>query len=106
MHDRQVSHKDLKAPNILVTPAGDPVLIDLVGVTTGRAVPEPQRVRELTRLAASFVDSPAVTRGDRLRLLAAYLGANRGDWKSWWACVASGVRAKVRRNANLGRPLG
>ncbi len=134
MHDRQVSHKDLKAPNILVTPAGDPVLIDLVGVTTGRPVPELQRIRELTRLAASFADSPTVTRTDRLRVLRAYLGsgraggvspllkakkqgadaprspkpacAGRGDWKSWWTRIAVGVRAKVRRNANLGRPLG
>jgi hypothetical protein len=106
MHDRQVSHADLKAPNILVTPAGDPVLIDLVGVTTGRTVAEPQRVRELTRLAASFATSPVVTHGDRLRLLKAYLGVKRGDWKSWWVRVAAGVRAKVRRNANLGRPLG
>jgi len=106
VHDRQVSHKDLKAPNILVTPAGDPVLIDLVGVTTGRPVPELQRIRELTRLAASFVDSPAVTRTDRLRVLRAYLPANRGDWKKWWTRIAVAVRAKVRRNANLGRPLG
>ncbi len=106
MHDRQVSHKDLKAPNVLVTPAGDPVLIDLVGVTAGRPVPELQRIRELTRLAASFVDSPAVSRTDRLRVLRAYLGANRGDWKVWWTRIAVGVRAKVRRNANLGRPLG
>ena len=106
IHDRQVSHADLKAPNILVTPAGEPVLIDLVGVTTGRPVPESQRMRELTRLAASFADSPLVSRTDRLRLLRAYLQANGANWKSWWGRIADGVRVKVRRNASLGRPLG
>lgn len=107
MHERQVSHRDLKASNILM--AGDePVLIDLVGVEAGRPVPDDVRVRDLARLNASFLGSPQITRTDRLRVLRAYrLWAmrGRGDWKSWWTRIAAATEAKVARNVRTGRPL-
>jgi serine/threonine protein kinase len=115
MHDRAVSHRDLKASNILlegaVTDPGHavPVLIDLVGVRVGRVVPFRQRAKELARLNASFLSSPAITRGDRLRFLRAYLAAGANlerDWRTWWAEVSRATAAKVAKNRRSGRPLG
>jgi hypothetical protein len=103
MHDREVCHRDLKAPNVLVS-GGEPVLIDLVGVEVGRPVPDAVRVRDLARLNASFLGSTQVTRTDRLRVLRAYLG--RGEWKSWWGRIDGATRAKAAKNARTGRPLG
>jgi tRNA A-37 threonylcarbamoyl transferase component Bud32 len=108
MHDRGVSHRDLKAANILVTADGECQFIDLVGVRTRAAVSRPQRVRDLTRLNASFVNSPRVTRADRLRFLRTYMRwglAGRGDWKDWWRAIEEGTRAKVLRNVSRNRPL-
>ncbi len=112
MHGRHVSHRDLKGPNVLMAGpdplAAEPVLIDLVGVEAGRAVPEADRVRDLARLNASFLGSHRVSRTDRLRFLRAYLGwglRGRGGWKSWWRKVDEATRAKAARNARTGRPL-
>jgi tRNA A-37 threonylcarbamoyl transferase component Bud32 len=108
MHDRGVSHRDLKAPNILLADGHTPTLIDLVGVRTGRAVPSSVRVRDLARLNASFLSSRVVSRSDRLRLLTAYLAAppQMGrSWKAWWSAVARATREKAAKNARTGRPL-
>jgi tRNA A-37 threonylcarbamoyl transferase component Bud32 len=114
LHDRRVAHRDLKAPNILMAgaarhlPTATPVLIDLVGVVPGRVVTAQTRVRNLARLNASFSNTPAVSRADRLRFLRAYLGwglHGKGDWKSWWTRVAAATREKVAKNARTGRPL-
>ena len=107
LHDRQVSHRDLKAANILLTDAG-PVLIDLVGATADRPVPRTTRVRDLARLNASFWQSAQVSRTDRLRVLRAYLRwglHGRGDWKSWWKEIDAATRAKVKKNERSGRVL-
>ena len=111
MHDRGVSHRDLKAPNVLLAgairdpAAAAPVLIDLVGVRAGpSAVPFGRRVKELARLNASFLAMPHVTRAERLRFLRAYLRAGAG-WKAWWRAVYNGTRAKVAKNRRRGRPL-
>lgn len=108
MHDHGVSHRDLKAPNILLERAAMPVLIDLVGVRLGRPVPFRQRARELARLNASFLASPVVSRGVRLRFLRTYLGAYPAidwNWKAWWRAVARATAAKVAKNTRSGRPL-
>jgi hypothetical protein len=108
MHDRHVSHRDLKAPNILLEGGISPKLIDLVGVRAGPAVPFATRVRDLARLNASFLSSPNVSRTDRLRALTAYLGVPPQDgrsWKAWWAAVAQATRVKAAKNARTGRPL-
>lgn len=107
MHDRTVSHRDLKASNVLLA-GGVPVLIDLVGVQTGAAVPFRQRAKELARLNVSFLGSPAVTRTERLRFLRAYLAAGpalREDWQTWWKVIAAATAAKVAKNRRTGRPL-
>jgi tRNA A-37 threonylcarbamoyl transferase component Bud32 len=95
MHDRAVRHRDLKAANVLVQ-VGRPVFIDLVGVTAGPPVPDAERVRNLARLARSFVGSARVRNADRLRLLRAYLGpTHHNRWKEWWRSVASVVRQRL-----------
>ena len=114
MHDRRVSHRDLKAANVLMAGAEShpvtafPVLIDLVGVRTDVPVPRATQVRDLARLNASFLHSPHVTRADRLRVLRAYLRwglHGRGDWKAWWADVRRATAAKAAKNVRSGRAL-
>jgi serine/threonine protein kinase len=115
MHDRGVSHRDLKAPNVMLRgaatdPAGaEPVLIDLVGVRAGReAVPFARRARELARLNASFLAVPHISRTERLRFLLAYLrgGERQSDWKMWWKAVWRATAAKVEKNRRTGRTIG
>ena len=108
MHDREVAHRDLKAPNILMVgvsaPAtARPVLLDLVGVTVGRTVSRATRQRDLARLAVSFPPG-TLANGVRLRFLRAYLGHDR-DWKCWWRDLTKLGAAKVARNDRHGRPL-
>ncbi|QEL14902.1 lipopolysaccharide kinase InaA family protein [Limnoglobus roseus] len=114
MHEKQVAHRDLKAPNILMSgvhpdlAAAVPVLIDLVGVVPGRAVDRTDRVKNLARLNASFIRHPAVTRTDCLRFLRAYLawGLHGSEgWKDWWRGVSRETLAKVAKNQRSGRPL-
>ncbi len=115
MHDRGVSHRDLKAPNVMLAgattdPAGaTPVLVDLVGVRAGRtAVPFARCARELARLNASFLTAGQVTRTERLRFLRAYLGAGerQSDWKRWWTAVFRATVAKVAKSRRTGRAIG
>jgi tRNA A-37 threonylcarbamoyl transferase component Bud32 len=126
MHDWGIQHRDLKAPNLLVSPAAarmgprgmerphregrDQVwLVDLVGASVGNSVGRDRRLRDLTRLNASFLDEPGLSRTDRLRALLSYLNEalrGRGDWKRWWRRLATLSQAKRRRNDRLGRVLG
>lgn len=108
MHDRAVSHRDLKACNILLERGVEPVLIDLVGVRIRRAVSFRQRAKELARLNASFLASPDVTCTVRLRFLRTYLAAGDcriADWKSWWREIRRATVAKQAKNRRNGRPL-
>jgi tRNA A-37 threonylcarbamoyl transferase component Bud32 len=107
LHQRQLSHRDLKAGNVLVTPAGV-WLIDLVGVTAYRHLPRARRVQNLARLHASFLKRDVLTRTDKLRFLRVYMQwglFGRSGWKAWWRAVAEATQIKVARNARSGRPL-
>ena len=123
MHDRGVSHRDLKAPNILLAHGTEPMLIDLVGVRTRAHLSVAKRARELARLNASFVNDPTVTRSDRLHFLLAYLaplprlacvetrgemkrGGKQRDWKNWWELISRATAVKVAKNRRAGRVLG
>jgi tRNA A-37 threonylcarbamoyl transferase component Bud32 len=107
LHRRHLSHRDLKAANVLV--AGEQVwLIDLVGVSRPRHLTRARRVQNLARLNASFHDEPALTRTDKLRFLRVYLQwglLGNGGWKKWWREIAQATADKVARNQRKGRPL-
>jgi hypothetical protein len=136
LHRCRLSHRDLKAANLLVTAAADVAdspyrpetpsspraplssllplpassvwFIDLVGVRLVARLSHRRRVQNLARLNASFHQSPALTRTDRLRFLRAYLVWNlhgRGAWKKWWRAIALATAAKAARNARSGRVL-
>jgi hypothetical protein len=107
LHRRQVSHRDLKASNVLVN-GKDAWLIDLVGMTPYRQLPRRRRVQNLSRLHASFIRSASLTRTDKLRFLRVYLQwglLGREGWKAWWREIHTATQAKVQRNARNGRPL-
>jgi hypothetical protein len=133
LHCRRLSHRDLKAANILVSrdcstfcspfsgtawttaaPSLLPIfassvwLIDLVGVRTHLRLSRARRVQNLARLNASFHLGSALTKTDRLRFLRTYLRWSlhgKGDWKSWWAEIDKATQDKVHRNRRRGRPL-
>ena len=109
MHDRGVSHRDLKSANVILAGGAEPILIDLVGVRTRLQPSDQQRAKELARLNASFLDNTEITSTDRLRFLHSYLAAGTGSqegWKSWWKMVSRATAAKVAKNRRNGRTLG
>jgi hypothetical protein len=130
LHKRRLSHRDLKAANVLVRASrfkaqGSPGqapnwncvpgawntdlwLIDLVGVTCPRRLARSRRVQNLARLHASFVQDTRLTRTDKLRFLRTYLQwglHGRSSWKRWWKQAGQATRAKIARNERNGRPL-
>jgi hypothetical protein len=114
LHDRHLSHRDLKAPNLLLEMAADGLtvqevcFIDLVGVRRHGKLRRRRRIQNLARLHASFHSHPGVTRSDKLRLLRSYLAwglHGRIGWKRWWQQIATATEAKVLRNQRSGRPL-
>lgn len=113
LHERRVTHRDLKASNILVSPAEDLAqpqlwLVDLDSVQTWQTVPERLRIQNLARFHVSFHQSGWITRADRLRFLRTYLGhhfLDRPHWKSYWRRVAVQTQRKVQRNRRRGRDV-
>ena len=112
LHQRQLAHRDLKAANLLVT--GDLEqefqlhFIDLVGVRRQRKLSPFTRRQNLTRLHASFVHNPFLSRTDRLRFLFLYLNVGLygvSNWKDWWKSISEATQAKIERNNRRGRPL-
>jgi serine/threonine protein kinase len=122
MHDAGFLHRDLKAPNILVSPRGGagvrPVLVDLDGLRQAMRVSAWRRARDLMRLSVSLDEWGVARRTDRLRFLRAYLGRRgcpgaittrgrrRGDRRAagrlgrWWRRIA---RMSERKAAALRR---
>jgi tRNA A-37 threonylcarbamoyl transferase component Bud32 len=130
MHARHLSHRDLKASNLLVSSGGWRIaakgvkeigaaaeskegpqvwFIDLVGARRHGKLRRGRRLQNLARLHTSFYQHPDLTRTDKLRFLRVYLGwglRGRLGWKRWWREVETATRAKVQRNLRTGRPLG
>jgi tRNA A-37 threonylcarbamoyl transferase component Bud32 len=111
MHDRGVYHGDLKAANILLKfdemqpDTVEITLIDLVGVKTSRSVTRKDRIEDLGRLAASFLNSNAITHGVRWRFLATYCSVFPRFLLKFRE-ISAAVERKRRRNESRGRMLG
>jgi tRNA A-37 threonylcarbamoyl transferase component Bud32 len=113
LNERSLSHRDLKAANILLE--GDPAaerptlsLIDLVGASLSYPVPRRRRVQNLARLQVSLANVPGRTRTDALRFLRAYLpwvNTTRSSWKALWRDVDRACRSKEAQNRRRGRVL-
>ncbi|MDG3003902.1 lipopolysaccharide kinase InaA family protein [Paludisphaera mucosa] len=113
LHDRSLSHRDLKASNILVRLDAPPredllTLIDLVGVRLKGPLPMNRRIQNLARLSVSLADAPGRTRTTSLRFLRAYLPqrlSRSGEWKALWRAIDAATHTKKARNHRRGRPL-
>ncbi len=114
MHQRRLSHRDLKAANLLVRTEASPAsfsvwFIDLVGVVQHRRLRRSRRVQNLARLHTSFHNHPGITRTDKLRFLRSYLRwglRSKLGWKTWWRRIDEATRDKIARNLRNRRPLG
>lgn len=117
LHQRHLSHRDLKAANLLVEGVStlhdegefSIQLIDLAGVRRLRKLRRARRIQNLARLNTSFRDHPCLTYSDRLRFLRVYLRwgiRGRSGWKRWWNEIAEATARKVQSNLHKGRPLG
>lgn len=111
MHDLSVSHRDLKAPNLMVTNNGlkhQIWLVDLVGVRTHFFLSGYRKEQNLARLNASFLQSPQITLTDKLRFLRQYLRWGvEGPfvWRDWWRKIEAITMRKIAKNIKSGRPL-
>ena len=79
-----------------------------VGAWRPRTLRDSRRQKDLARLLASFLESPQISRTDRLRFLRLYLNWNllgKRGWKDWWRAIADYSAKKVKRNLARGRPL-
>jgi serine/threonine protein kinase len=116
LHAWQLSHRDLKACNLLVRERPDGVdcsMIDADSVRVWRRVPDWFKALNLARLATSQMAHPWVSRADRLRFLRAYLAESAqlggdwrpADWKQVWRRVARATERTTRRLTRGGRKL-
>ena len=113
LHERSLSHRDLKGSNILIkVNSGGEIeqlsLIDLVGVRLRYPLPRCRRIQNLARLCLSLALVKDRTRTDLLRFLRLYLPwglSPLGDWKGLWRKIDRAVGAKRARNLKRGRPL-
>lgn len=102
MHALRMSHRDLKAVNLLVREAG-PVFVDLRGMSSHWWLSRGRRQKDLARLAVSAMTTLRASRSDLLRFLLTYLGQESGQWRAWWCAVALLCRKKVARNERRDR---
>lgn len=90
LHTNRVSHRDLKAGNLLLVNKPSSVeayVIDLDGAQRYVWLPRFRRLRELSRLVLAMRSNLMLTRTARLRCLQAYLqsaGEKSTRWKSYW----------------------
>jgi hypothetical protein len=117
MHAAGVSHRDLKAGNLLLVPTDDApgdghgdglraVVIDLDGAALWPMVPMWLRVRNLGRFAFAAEMCCLLSHAVRRRFLAAYLrasGREPGAWKNLWSRVRRRSAAVARGKAKSKR---
>ena len=105
MHRSGISHRDLKAANILMRPcrAGvEAYVIDLVGASLHRSVSPHRRIKDLARLASEALP-PGLTM--RRAFLRAYFetAGETCDWKETWRQLSARAERRLRRK---GLPTG
>jgi serine/threonine protein kinase len=113
LHERSLSHRDLKAANILIEGSPDAAeprlsLIDLVGVRLEHPISRHHQVQNLARLHLSLADVPGRTRTDGVRFLRVYLPCGqvgRSGWKQLWREIEAAGRKKLERNRRNNRKL-
>lgn len=105
MHEARVSHRDLKATNLLLKETVSSVetyVIDLDGAQKHRwRLSWHQRLCNLSRLELSAREQPAISSSDRLRLLQAYLAASsepKPDWKTAWQQLSEIADSRASRH--------
>lgn len=108
LHSFHLSHRDLKATNILVRPHADkPVeifIIDLRGVTHSYWLTTSRRRKDLARLALSAITTLKVSRTDLLRFLFRYLKTEElAHRRTWWKQIARLMNMKISQNQKRNR---
>jgi hypothetical protein len=105
-------HRDMKAPNILVTGLADSnqpvgaVLVDLDGLRRGGRRSLKRVWQPVMRLNASLQDHPVVTRTDRLRVLQLVLwtvGQQPSAAKGYWRMLDAWTAQFLRRQRSSSR---
>ncbi len=108
MHAGRMSHRDLKAGNLLLVnrPASvSAYVIDLDGARRHVWLPAVRWQRDLARLALAMESEPAVTPSARLRFLLAYLkvrGEAADSWKPLWIRLAQITRKRRTKKRRRG----
>jgi tRNA A-37 threonylcarbamoyl transferase component Bud32 len=109
MHRYRMSHRDLKALNILVQTHSDDCqlyLIDYRGVSHSWWLTDRRRCKDLARLALSALLTLQASRTDLLRFLLTYLGKEeQPQWRIYWNTIARLMQSKVRQNQARRRRL-
>jgi len=110
LHAWNISHRDLKALNVLVTEDADRVdclLIDLDGVRFRRRISSAMRADDLARLAVSLVAHPWVRWTAQARFLRAYFAErphNDSGRREFWNQIAIRAAKIARRQSRRGEP--
>ncbi len=108
MHARGVSHRDLKAGNLLLINKSSSVeafVIDLDGACRYVWLPRFRRLRDLSRLVRAMEAEKTLTRSARLRFLQSYLrsfGEVVDSWKSIWRQLARLAQKRQMKNHQRG----
>lgn len=110
LHAKRISHRDLKAGNLLLVNRPSSVeayVIDLDGARRYVWLPRFRRLRDLSRLVSAMESHAGLTRTARLRFLMAYLktsGETPADWKSHWRRLVLLAKRRGLKKSLDGRP--
>jgi tRNA A-37 threonylcarbamoyl transferase component Bud32 len=108
MHSQRISHRDLKAGNLLLLNKSSSVeayVIDLDGARRPIWLSAHRRLRDLSRLAFAMESQQPITRAARLRFLLAYLralGVPAHAWKSDWRRLARLTQQRLAKKHKVG----